>query len=136
MIVSAWNPLELKQMALPPCHILFHLNVINEELNLTWFQRSCDVMLGIPFNLASYALLLHLLAKEAKLKEGVVSGMLSDVLIYQNHIPGAKLQITREPRNLPTIQTPTFTDLFSWEHSQTQLVNYHSAEKIAFEVAV
>ena len=136
MIVSAWNPVHLHEMALPPCHILFHLNVIDGELNLTWFQRSCDVMLGIPFNLASYAVLLHLLAKEANLKEGMVTGMLSDVHIYENHIDGAKVQISRQPKTLPTIETNSFTDIFSWEYSHTKLTGYESDEKINFEVTV
>ena len=136
MIVSAWNPQQLNEMALPPCHVLFHLNVIDNELNLTWFQRSCDVMLGIPFNLASYALLLHLLAKEANLKEGYVTGMLSDVHIYSNHIKEAKIQIKRSPKKLPTIITDPFKGILKWEYSQTRLNNYQSDKKITLEVAI
>lgn len=136
MLVSAWNPLALPHQALPPCHVLFHLVVIDGHLNLTWFQRSCDVMLGIPFNLASYAVLLHLLAKEAGLKEGLVTGMLSDVHIYEDHLPGAKLQLSRQPMPLPTITTPNFTSIFDWTYDQTQLQDYHAHPKIAFPIAV
>lgn len=136
MIVSAWSPAQLSQMALPPCHILFHLVVIEDTLNLTWFQRSCDLMLGIPFNLSSYALLLHLLAKEAGLKEGVVTGMLSDVHIYEDHVAGAKEQLKRSPMALPKIETKGFTTIFEWEHSQTTICDYNSHPKIQFPIAV
>lgn len=136
MLVSAWNPLALPHQALPPCHVLFHLVVIDDHLNLTWFQRSCDLMLGIPFNISSYAILLHLLAKEAGLKEGMVTGMLSDVHIYENHIEGAKEQLTRSPLALPKIETQNFTSLFDWTYDQTTLVDYASHPKIAFPIAV
>ncbi|MCD4812482.1 thymidylate synthase [bacterium] len=136
MLVSAWNPLALPHQALPPCHVLFHLVVIGNKLNLTWFQRSCDLMLGIPFNLASYAILLHLLAKEAGLKEGMVTGMLSDVHIYENHIEGAKEQLKREPLSLPRIETKSFISIFDWQYDQTELVDYQSHPKIVFPIAV
>ena len=77
MVCSAWNPLQLGEMALPPCHILWHVTVLEDRLNLCWFQRSCDLMLGIPFNIASYALLLELLAKESGFKPGILTGFLS-----------------------------------------------------------
>ena len=86
MLVSAWNPLQLWEMALPPCHYSFQVTVIDDELNLSWNQRSVDTMIGLPFNIASYALLLHLLAKESNLKEGKLTGFLSDVHIYENHL--------------------------------------------------
>lgn len=136
MLVSAWNPLALPHQALPPCHVLFHLVVIDGHLNLSWFQRSCDLMLGIPFNIASYAILLHLLAKEAGLKEGMVTGMLSDVHIYENHVAGAKEQLTRRPMTLPKIKTDNFTDIFNWTYDQTVLVDYASHPKIVFPIAV
>ena len=136
MIVSAWNPNDLHLMALPPCHILFHLIVINKTLHLNWFQRSCDLMLGIPFNLASYSLLLHLFAKEAKLKEGSITGMLSDVHIYENHIKQAKQQLLRTPLKLSSITTHHFNSLLKWEHSQTTLKNYQSHPKINFPIAI
>jgi len=136
LLVSAWNPLELSSMALPPCHVLFHLVVIGDTLNLTWFQRSCDLMLGIPFNLASYALLLHLICLETQLIPGVVSGMLSDVHIYENHVDGARLQITRNPLALPNIKTTPFSSIFSWEHQHSVLEKYEHLEKIPFPIAV
>ena len=136
LLVSAWNPLEIEQMALPPCHVLFHLVAIEKELNLTWFQRSCDLMLGIPFNLSSYALLLHLLCLESDMRPGVVTGMLSDVHIYENHINAAKEQLKRKPLPLPKIETQGFTNLFDWEWHQSRLIDYQSHESIAFEVAV
>ncbi len=136
MLVSAWNPLALESMALPPCHILFHIVVIGDTINLTWFQRSCDLMLGIPFNLSSYALLLHLLAKESGYKEGVITGMLSDVHIYEDHIKNARLQLERDPMKLCQVKTEPFNSIFTWEHSHTSFVNYESHPKISFPIAV
>lgn len=136
MLASAWNPLDLPYMALPPCHFAFHLTKIGDKLNLTWFQRSCDVMLGLPFNLASYASLLHLLCLESNLKPGKVLGMLSDVHIYENHVEGAKEQLTRTPHPLPKIVTENFKSIFDWEHTQTRLEGYVFESKIIFEVAV
>jgi len=136
MLVSAWNPQALESMALPPCHILFHIVVIGDTINLTWFQRSCDLMLGIPFNLSSYALLLHLLAKESGYKEGVVTGMLSDVHIYEDHIKNARLQLERHPMELCQVKTEPFSSIFTWEHSHTSFENYESHQKISFPIAV
>lgn len=138
MIVSAWNPTQFSQMALPPCHYSFQITVISGRLNLLWNQRSVDTMLGLPFNIASYAILLHLLAKEAGLKEGGLVGFLADVHIYLNHIDGAKEQLTRDPNkySLPTIQTNNFTNIFDWQYTDTVLTDYQSYDKIAFEIAV
>ena len=136
MVVSAWNPLAMSEMALPPCHVLFHLVVIGNVLNLTWFQRSCDLMLGIPFNLASYALLLELLGKEAGLIPGQVTGMLSDVHIYEDHVQGAKEQINRLPFELPILKTSNFKSIFDWSYDQTSILNYHSHPAISFPIAV
>lgn len=138
MIVSAWNPSMLSQMALPPCHYAFQVTVINGRLNLLWNQRSIDTMLGLPFNIASYGLLLHLLAKEAGLAEGRLVGFLADTHIYLNHLEGAKEQLSRDPNlyPLPRIETQNFTSIFDWTASETQLLNYQSHPKIAFEIAV
>lgn len=136
MLVSAWNPAQLNEMALPPCHVLFHLIVTGGRLHLTWFQRSCDLGLGIPFNLASYALLLHLLVQEANLNEGIVTGMLSDVHIYENHLDGIREQLTREPYPLPKIITDQFTSILEWKHGDTVLQNYQYHSPISLPIAV
>lgn len=138
MIVSAWNPCALDQMALPPCHYSFQITVISGKLNLLWNQRSVDTMLGLPFNITSYALLLHLLAKEAGLQEGKLVGFLADVHIYINHLEGAREQITRDPNTypLPRIETPNFTSIFDWKHEDSQVVGYQSYPKISFEIAI
>ncbi|MCX6781883.1 MAG: thymidylate synthase [Candidatus Magasanikbacteria bacterium] len=138
MIVSAWNPIKIPEMALPPCHYAFQVTVINGKLNLLWNQRSVDTMLGLPFNISSYALLLHLLAKESGLKEGKLVGFLADTHIYVNHLDGAKEQITRDPSTypLPQIITDNFTSIFDWKAEDTRLENYQSYPKIEFPIAV
>jgi len=136
MIVMAWNPLDLKRMALPPCHYGFQVTVIGDKLNLLWNQRSIDVALGLPFNIASYGLLLHLLAKETKLKEGRLVGFLADTHIYVNHVEGLKEQLERSPFNLPTIKTEKFTSIFDWKYEDSIIENYQSHPSIKFEVAV
>ncbi|MDA0840393.1 MAG: thymidylate synthase [Planctomycetota bacterium] len=136
MLCCAWNPQQLHQMALPPCHVLWHLTHINGVLSLSWFQRSCDMFLGIPFNLASYALLLHLLCKESGLKEGVVTGFLSDCHIYENHADAVKEQLLRQPFALPQVETRQFTSLFDWEYGDTNLNNYQAHPSIKAPVAV
>lgn len=138
MLVSAWNPSMLSEMALPPCHYSFQITMIGGKLNLLWNQRSVDTMLGLPFNIASYALLLHLLAKETGLQEGKLIGFLGDVHIYKNHIEGAKEQLTRDPNlyPLPKTDTEPFTSIFDWEAGQTKIVGYESYPKIIFPIAV
>jgi thymidylate synthase len=136
MIVSGWNPNQLDEMALPPCHVLHHLTVIDDTLNLCWFQRSVDVGLGLPYNLASYALLLHLYCKESGLKEGVVTGFLSDVHIYENHVDALKGQLERTPSQLPTINTDKFNTIFDWEFTDTVLHGYTAQPAIKMAVAV
>ncbi len=138
MIVNAWNPLMLTEMGLPPCHYAFQITVINSKLNLLWNQRSVDVMLGLPFNIASYALLLHLFAKEGGFAEGKLIGFLADTHIYVNHIDGAKEQLARDPNlhPLPTIQTDNFTSIFDWKYEDSKILNYQSYPTIKFEIAV
>lgn len=136
MIVMAWNPKALPEQALPPCHYGFQVTVINGKLNLLWNQRSVDTMLGLPFNIASYAVLLHLLAKEAGLKEGRLIGFLADTHIYVNHVDGAKEQLSRTPKPLPKIITEPFTSIFDWTGEHTRLEGYESGEKIDFPIAV
>jgi thymidylate synthase len=138
MIVCAWNPAMMDQMALPPCHYAFQVTVLNGKLNLLWNQRSVDTMLGLPFNIASYAILLHLLAKETNLKEGKLVGFLADTHIYSNHTEGAKEQVTRDPNKhkLPKIETENFTSIFDWDHKDSKIIGYESYPKISFDIAV
>lgn len=136
MIVVAWNPKALPEQALPPCHYGFQVTVINGKLNLLWNQRSVDTMLGLPFNIASYATLLHLLAKESGLKEGRLIGFLADTHIYVNHVDGAKEQLSRMPKPLPKIVTEPFTSIFDWTGEHTRLEGYEPGEKIEFPIAV
>jgi thymidylate synthase len=136
MIVSAWNPLDLPRMALPPCHYAFQVTVIDGKLNLLWNQRSVDVALGLPFNIASYGCLLHLLAKEAGLGEGRLIGFLGDTHIYVNHVEGIRLQIERTPKTLPQIKTEKFTSIFDWHYGDTVIEDYDPHPAIKFDIAV
>ncbi|MBR9683057.1 thymidylate synthase [Candidatus Woesearchaeota archaeon] len=136
MIVSAWNPAAIQSMALPPCHYGFQVTVIDDKLNLLWNQRSVDTMLGLPFNIAGYATLLHLLAKESGFGEGKLIGFLGDVHLYENHEEGIKEQLSREPRELPRVETVEFTSIFDWNYQDTKLIGYKPHPKIAFEIAV
>lgn len=138
IIISAWNPLQFDEMGLPPCHYSFQITIIDGRLNLLWNQRSVDTMLGLPFNIASYALLLHLLAKETGLKEGKLVGFLADVHIYENHLTGAKEQLSRDPNKYPlaNIETENWKSIFDWQYTDTKLLNYQSYEKISFDIAI
>ncbi len=136
LLVSAWNPLKLKHMALPPCHYGFQVVVTGKKLNLMWNQRSVDVALGLPFNIASYGLLLHLLAKETNLEEGRLVGFLGDTHIYSNHISGLKEQIEREPFELPRIETKNFKSIFEWKYTDTEIKDYKHHKRISFDIAV
>lgn len=106
ILVSAWNPVAILQMALPPCHVMHQLVVRDGKLSLIWTQRSCDMFLGVPYNIASYALLLLLYAKESGLQPGTLKGELHDAHIYQNHIPQVREQLKRKPYPLPTVEIP------------------------------
>ncbi len=134
MIVSAWNPVDIQggKMALPPCHYSFQIIVINNKLNLIWEQRSVDTPLGLPFNIAGYGLMLHLLAKESKLKEGKLIGQLGDVHIYNNQINKVKEQLLRKPGKLPKIKTENFRTIFDWKYSDTKFEEYRPQKRIIF----
>ena len=136
MIVSSWNPQDLHRMALPPCHYAFQVLVAENKLNLLWNQRSVDVALGLPFNITSYGLLLHLLAKEAHLEEGRLVGFLADTHVYVNHIDGLKEQMKREPRQLPKIITAQFSSIFNWQYTDSTIEEYNPHPRIEFEVAI
>jgi len=138
MIVSAWNPSVIGRMALPPCHYGFQVTVVNGKLNLLWNQRSVDTMIGLPFNIASYGLLLHLLAKEAGFAEGKLVGLLADTHIYINHLEGAREQLSRDSTLYPLAKarTDNFTSIFDWMATDTEFIDYQSYPKIEFEIAV
>lgn len=138
ILVSAWNPIDMYQMALPPCHVMHQLIVRDGKLSLIWTQRSCDMFLGIPYNIASYALLLLLYAKEAGLKPGILKGELHDAHIYVNHIPQVKEQLKRKPYELPTVEIPdeNWSGMLNWHASNGFILkNYVCHEKLRGEVA-
>ena len=130
MIVSSWNPSQLDEMALPPCHYSFQVTVTDNKLNLMWIQRSVDTGLGLPFNIASYGLLLHLLAKESGYEEGKLIGQLGDVHIYENQTDGLKNQLKRTPFELPSIKTENFKSIFDWEFTDSTIINYYKHPRL------
>lgn len=136
MVISAWNPSVKKQMALEPCHYTIQLNCVKSTIDLLWSQRSVDLMLGLPFNIASYALFLKLLSLESNLSEGKVVGMLGNVHIYENHLIGAKEQIARHPKKLPVLEIPNFTNIYDWKGEQVELDQYDHYPSIKFPIAV
>ena len=136
MLVLAWNPMDIYKVIPPFCHYGYQVTVLNNKLNLMWSQRSVDTALGLPFNIASYGLLLHLLAKETGFKEGRLVGFLGDVHIYTNHIDGLKEQLSRKPFKLPTIHTDNFTSIFDWKYEDSKVENYEKHPSIKFEIAV
>lgn len=137
MICSAWNPLALDFAALPACHVLWRVMVINNILHLTWYQRSVDLILGFPSNMASYATLLHLLGKESGLQVGMITAHLDCIHLYENHLDGANELMERKGFDfLPSIITNSFTSIFDWSAPNTELLDYNSNESIKFEVAV
>jgi thymidylate synthase len=136
LIVSAWNPIDLPRMALPPCHYSFQVIVAAGRISLLWNQRSVDVALGLPFNIAGYGLLLHLLARESGFQEGRLIGFLGDTHIYLNHRDGLDQQLERSPRPLPVIRTDRFTSLFDWCYQDTTIEGYDPHPSIPFEIAI
>lgn len=140
MIVSAWNPIQLPEMALPPCHFCFHLLSDGKFFDLCWSQRSVDTFLGLPFNIASYAMLLTLIAKEVRMTPRYLVGHLDDVHIYENHFEQAKEQLSRQPFELPTIEILNSDgdgwSIFDWKYTDFRLNNYRHHDKIEAPVAV
>ena len=137
VIVSAWNPAEIKQMALPPCHYGFQLLSDGESLDLLWNQRSVDTPLGLPYNIASYALLLKLIAATTGLKEGNLIGFLADVHIYVNQMEGVEEQLGRTPIALPQVKLlDTFSSIFEWHRDEFILEGYNPQPKISFPLAI
>jgi len=137
MIVSAWNVAEVDSMALPPCHTLFQFYVADDTLSLQLYQRSADIFLGVPFNIASYALLLQMVAQVTGLKAGTFVHTFGDAHIYTNHFDQVNLQLTREPRPLPTMRiNPDVHSIFDFHYEDFQLENYDPHPHIAGVVAV
>lgn len=135
MLCSAWNPLALNHMALPPCHFAWQVNVTDGKLNLFYYMRSVDFVLGNDLN--TYGLLLHLLAKESNLKEGMLIGFFADAHIYLNHLDGVKEILNRNSSvNLPSIKTDRFTSIYNWQYNDTILLDYIPQPSIKFDVAV
>ena len=137
LIVSAWNPALVDEMALPPCHCMFQFYVADGKLSCQLYQRSADIFLGVPFNIASYALLTMMIAQVTGLKAGDFVHTFGDAHLYSNHFEQAKLQLTREPLPLPTMKlNPDVKDLFKFEYEDFELENYVAAPHIKAPVAV
>ena len=137
MIVSAWNVAEVERMALPPCHTMFQFYVANGRLSLQLYQRSADTFLGVPFNIASYALLLQMMAQVTGLKAGDFIHTTGDTHLYLNHIEQAKLQLTRAPRPLPRmVINPDVKDIFDFKYEDFQLEGYDPWPHIKAVVSV
>jgi thymidylate synthase len=136
-IVSAWNVGVLDQMALPPCHVLFQFYVAGGKLSCQLYQRSADIFLGLPFNIASYSLLLLMMAQVTGLEAGEFVHTLGDAHIYRNHIDQVRLQLTREPRSLPRMKiNPDVSDLFGFRYGDFELQNYDPHPHIKGEISV
>lgn len=137
MLVTAWNPAEVEDMALPPCHCLFQFYVANGKLSLQLYQRSADTFLGVPFNIASYALLLQMMAQVAGLEVGDFIHTTGDTHLYLNHFEQAKLQLTRTPRPLPKMRiNPDVKSIFDFRYEDFELTDYNPHPHIAAEVSV
>ena len=137
MIVSAWNPAEVEQMALPPCHCLFQFYVADGKLSLQLYQRSADTFLGVPFNIASYALLLQMMAQVSGLEAGEFIHTTGDTHLYLNHLDQARLQLTRTPRPLPKMRiNPDVKNLFDFHYEDFQLEGYDPWPHISAQVSV
>lgn len=137
MLVSAWNVADIPSMKLPPCHAFFQFYVAGGKLSLQLYQRSADIFLGVPFNIASYALLLQMMAQVTGLRAGEFIHTFGDAHIYMNHIEQVQLQLTREPRQLPLMKiNPEINDIFSFNYADFELVDYDPYPHIKGEVSV
>ncbi|QSE96370.1 thymidylate synthase [Fulvivirga lutea] len=136
-IVSAWNPAEVDNMALPPCHALFQFYVADGKLSCQLYQRSADYFLGVPFNIASYALMVHMFAQQCDLEPGEFVWTGGDVHLYSNHIEQAELQLTREPYPLPKLNIKRKPEsLFDYQYEDFEIVNYQAHPTIKAPIAV
>lgn len=137
LLVTAWNPAEVEDMALPPCHCLFQFYVADGRLSLQLYQRSADTFLGVPFNIASYALLLQMMAQVTGLQPGEFVHTTGDTHLYLNHLEQARLQLSRTPRPLPTMRiNPDVKSIFDFRYEDFELENYDPWPHIAAEVSV
>jgi thymidylate synthase len=137
LIVSAWNVGDLESMALPPCHALFQFYVVNDTLSCQLYQRSADVFLGVPFNIASYALLTMMVAQVTGLQAGEFIHTFGDVHLYRNHLEAARLQLTRQPYPLPHMKlNPDIHSIFDFKYEDFELLNYQAHPPIKAEVSV
>jgi thymidylate synthase len=137
LIVTAWNPADIEDVALPPCHSLFQFYVQEGELSCQLYQRSADIFLGVPFNIASYAALTLMVAQVCQLKPGTFVHTFGDLHLYSNHLDQAKLQLTREPRPLPTLRlNPAIQDIHAFRYEDFELVDYDPHPAIKAPVAV
>lgn len=137
LMVTAWNPADIGKMALPPCHCLFQFYVADGKLSCQLYQRSADVFLGVPFNIASYALLLQMMAQVTGLQPGEFVHTFGDAHLYSNHLEQAQLQLTREPRPFPTMKmNPDVRSIFDFRYEDFELVDYDPHPHIKAEVSV
>jgi thymidylate synthase len=137
LIVNAWNVGEIGRMALPPCHVLFQFYVADGKLSCQLYQRSADVFLGVPFNIASYALLTMMIAQVCDLQVGEFIHTFGDVHLYKNHVEQARTQLARTPYPLPTMRiNPDVKDIFRFQYSDFELLNYQAHPHIKAQVAV
>jgi thymidylate synthase len=137
LVVSAWNVGELAKMALPPCHMIYQIYVANGRLSCHMYQRSADVFLGVPFNIASYALLTNMIAQVCDLLPGEFIHTLGDAHLYTNHIEQARLQLTRTPYPLPQLRlNPAVRSLFDFEYDDIELINYQSHPLIKAPISI
>lgn len=138
LVVSAWNPQQLDEMALPPCHMIYEILVYPDQnkIDLMWFQRSSDFFLGVPYDLASYAMLLTLIAKETGYTPGKLIGFFGSCHIYKNQIDQVKEQLSRVPHKLPTVEITNWTDIWNWQYTDFELKDYECDGKLTASVAV
>ena len=137
IIVSAWNVGELDEMALMPCHAFFQFHVANGKLNCQLYQRSADVFLGVPFNIASYAILTHMIAQICGLEAGTFVHTLGDAHLYTNHLEQAKLQVSREPLPLPTLKlNPEVMSIDDFKFEDFEVVDYQHHPHISAPIAI
>lgn len=137
LIVNAWNVADIPKMALPPCHLMFQFYVAGGKLSCQFYQRSADVFLGVPFNIASYALLTMMVAQVCHLEVGDLVQVMGDTHLYLNHLDQARLQLTRQPFPLPTIKlNPKIGSIFDFQYEDFELINYQSHPHIKAEISV